>query len=68
MVVNESNMQGEVIRSGLTSQFQTLDILINKRFKEFKCEDWTKQMEAPDKGLTGTGQRKQPTYHGFVNG
>jgi hypothetical protein len=61
MVVNASNRQGDLIRRGLTSKFQTLDILINKPFKKFKYEEWTKWMEASEHDLTGTGQMTQPT-------
>ena len=41
-----------VIRGGLTSQLQPLDVSVNKPFKGFMHEEWAKWTEAPTHHVT----------------
>ena len=50
-----------VIPGGLTSQLQPLDISVNKPFKGFMREEWTKWNEAPTHHVTPTGRVKRPS-------
>jgi hypothetical protein len=52
------NTQLSVIPEGLTSQVQPLDLSLNKPFKAFMHEEWTKWMEAPNHDLTPTRQTR----------
>ena len=50
-----------VISGGLTSQLQPLDVSVNKPFKGFMREEWTKWTEAPTHRVTPTGRVKRPS-------
>jgi hypothetical protein len=50
-----------VILDGLTSQLQPLDVSVNKLFKGFMCEEWTKWIEAPTDHVTPAGRVKWPS-------
>src|SRR5215475_13115967 len=50
-----------VIPGGLTSQLQPLDVSVNKPFKGFMHEEWTKWIEAPSHHDTQTGRVKRPS-------
>jgi len=50
-----------VIPGGLTSQFQPLDISVNKPFKGFMYEEWAKWIEAPTHHITPAGRVKWPS-------
>jgi hypothetical protein len=50
--VKELNTQLGVIPGGVTSQLQPLDISVNRPFKAFVHEEWTKWMGAPNHDLT----------------
>jgi hypothetical protein len=56
--VKDLNTQLAVIPGGLTSQLQPFDISINKPFKAFMREEWTKWMDDPHYDLTPTGRMK----------
>ena len=50
-----------VIPGGLTSQLQPLDISVNKPFKGFMREEWTKWIEAPTRHVTPTRRVEWPS-------
>ena len=50
-----------VIPGGLTSQLQPLYVSVNKPFKGFMREEWTKWIEAPTHHVTPTGRGKWPS-------
>jgi len=49
-----------VIRSGLSSQSQLLDVSVNKPFMGFMHEEWAKWTEAPTHHVTPARRVKQP--------
>ena len=50
-----------VIPGGLTSQFQPLDVSVNKLFKGFMHEEWANWREAPTHYVTPAGRVKRPS-------
>jgi hypothetical protein len=54
-MVTELNIQLAVFSGGHTSHLQPLDVSINRLFKAFIREEWTKWTETPNHDLTPTG-------------
>ena len=58
MCATKLKTQLAVIPGELTSQLQPLDVSVNKPFKGFMREEWTKWIEAPTHHVTPTGRVK----------